>query len=398
MPLLRWPVATLVALTFAISSLSLAPTPTRAESDLFTVERVAVDETAASAAQARERALTQGQRAAFQRLLARMVPRERLRGVTWPSDDALADLVHDFEVFDERTSSVRYLADLTFRFRPDAVRGYLRDNGIPYAEARGPSVVVLAIFGAGDRAVLWEDPNPWREAWTLRMDEPGLVPFEVPLGDLLDMEAVSAREALDADAEALRRVAARYDAEEVLVTQAMQDDSPEDEPASVRIVSIRMDGEEPGRRTVDSVTQREDEGLVELYARAAESVARVLEEDWKRQNLLRFEDRREMLVEVPLTGLADWVGIERRLAAVPLIGESRLRSLTRERAEVDLVYFGEGDQLRLVLARNGLRLDEDEEYDGGWVLRPAGGVSEPAIRGGETARPEGRVQEEPTEQ
>ena len=32
--------------------------------------------------------------------------------------------------------------------------------------------------------MLWEDPNPWRAAWADRPDRGGLVPVEVPLGDL----------------------------------------------------------------------------------------------------------------------------------------------------------------------------------------------------------------------
>lgn len=401
MPLLRWLTVTFAALALTIALTVAAATPAKADPALFAVAGVAVDETAASAAQAREQALAEGHREAFRRLLARLVPRGRLDGVPRPPDEAIANLVRDFEVSDERTSNVRYLAELSFRFRPEAVRAFLRENAIPYAEARSRPVVVLPLYGAAGEAVLWEEPNPWREVWTEEgMDRVGLVPFEVPLGDLGDMQAISAEVALSGDRDALRRIAERYGGEHVLVTQAIQGGDPDEGTASAQIISSRVEADGESRNMVESIRQREDEPLAEMYGRAVESVARALEEDWKQANLLRFEDRRELTAAVPLNRLADWVQIERQLASVPLIGESRLRTLSRERAEIELVYFGDSDQLRLALARNGLRLDDGEDGEDGddWVLRSARAVAEPAIGRDDPAGEVGTIRQEPAVQ
>ena len=42
----------------------------------------------------------------------------------------VSELVRDFEVADEKTSAVRYLARMTVRFREDAVRTLLREHGV----------------------------------------------------------------------------------------------------------------------------------------------------------------------------------------------------------------------------------------------------------------------------
>ena len=137
----------------------------QADGRIFTVRDVAVDETAATAAEARQVALAVGQRRAFRRLIDRLVPEDQQGLVPALDPNLLQYYVRDFSVADERTSAVRYLADLTFRFNADEVRRLLRSNSVAFAETRGNPVVVLPVFRAGDgEAVLWVEANPWVES------------------------------------------------------------------------------------------------------------------------------------------------------------------------------------------------------------------------------------------
>ena len=133
---------------------------------LYTISNVTVDSTAQSAVQARDIARADGERKGFRMLLERLTLREDWGRLPKISDADLIDLVQDFEVNSERSSTVRYLATLTFRFRPEPVRRLLRDQGIPFTETRSKPVVVLPVLTMGDRNVLWDDPNPWRAAWS----------------------------------------------------------------------------------------------------------------------------------------------------------------------------------------------------------------------------------------
>jgi hypothetical protein len=161
--------------------------PAAADDDLFTVRAVAVDATADTARLARDRAIAEGRRAAFQRLVERLVPASRARAVTAPTDAELERMVIGFEVADERTSSVRWLADLTVAFDPAAVRARLRAAGVPFAETRSLPVLVIPLYDTGGETVLWREPNPWRNAWYELAPQGGLVPFVGPYGDVSDI-------------------------------------------------------------------------------------------------------------------------------------------------------------------------------------------------------------------
>jgi hypothetical protein len=87
----------------------------------YTVSGVAVDVTAESAVAAREQALIQGQRKAFEQLVVELLGVGQAGAVRRPSDDELSAMVQDFEVENERASAVRYIGSLTFRFDAEAV-------------------------------------------------------------------------------------------------------------------------------------------------------------------------------------------------------------------------------------------------------------------------------------
>lgn len=369
MPLPRcWPG---VAVALLLLPPLLAATPAWAARDVYTIERVAVDVTADSAAAAREQALARGHVKAFQRLMRRLVPRGRGGDLPEPSYETIANLVRDFEVFDERTSSVRYLAELTFRFQPAAVRRFLRGRGVAFAETRSKPVVVVPLYGAAGEAALWSNTNPWHQAWARREARSGLVPFVVPIGDLADMRSISAREALNNDAAALERITERYDAGDAVVTQLIPAGDARQQTASAQIITSRIGTPMQERTFVEQIRQRAGEDREAMLARAVEAVARTLEESWKRVNLLHFEDEATLTVEVPLTGLDHWLDTRQRLRAVPMIGEMRLRSMTRTRAELQLVYYGDIEQLRLALAQSDLELGEGG--GAGWTLTTSDG-------------------------
>ena len=339
----------------------------QATSDIFTVRDVPVDETAATAAEARQVALAVGQRRAFRRLMNRLVPEDQRDLVPQLDSNLLQYYVLDFSVADERTSTVRYLADLTFRFNAEEVRNLLRKNNVGFAETRSKPVVVLPVFQAPDAtATLWLDPNPWRQNWATRPSDDGLVPMVVPLGDLGDMGAITVQGALAGDADALRAIAAAYGAEDVLVTEASLSGNPADGSAVLSIVTRRFSD---GVNTItlrDKVVQVSGEPYEGFLTRGADRVDNAVQEAWKQQNLLQFGNQRSILVFVPLEGLDDWLNVRRRLHGLAVIQQTGLNTLTRNEAQLEITFVGDEQRLSRALEQRDLFLALRQ--DSNWEL------------------------------
>ena len=116
----------------AASMIALGGAVGTAELSVYEVRDVAVDVTAETAARAREQALAAGEHMAFRRLLERLTLREDHARLPELEQREITEYVQDFSVADEKTSAVRYLARLNFRFKAQEVRGLLHDFGVTF--------------------------------------------------------------------------------------------------------------------------------------------------------------------------------------------------------------------------------------------------------------------------
>src|SRR5205814_9277038 len=158
----------IVAATLLLVLLATAPLRA-AEDDPYSVT-VSVDATGETSGKARDQARNDGERRALAMLA------ERLSGATAPAklakldDNTLADLLASFEVANERMSGVRYIADVTYHFRPSEVQRLLQKSGIALGGAgptpeSGKSLIVIPVYRSGAVSVSRDDPNRSRAAW-----------------------------------------------------------------------------------------------------------------------------------------------------------------------------------------------------------------------------------------
>ena len=350
----------LISVLFATLAFAgaLAAQPSQAR-NVFEVAGVAVDVTAEAAAQARKQALAEGKARAFQRLLERLTLRIEHQGLPKLSSDEIDGYVNDFSVADEKTSSVRYLAQLTFRFKPRAVRALLNDSGFSFAETVSKPVLVLAVYQSAGALILWDDPNPWRDAWAGRQKKQGLVPTLLPLGDLADIAAIGAEQAMDGDLQRLNVISRRYGASDSLVVFGVLR---VDAAPSRRVLEVYFTryGKQLREQTeVMSFSQKENETVGGLLARAAEELTFVVEDNWKRDNIMQFERTGVIAAVVPITRLKDWLDVRARLAGVAVVQRAEMVLLSRSEVRVNLHFIGDRDQLALALEQSDLRLFEE---------------------------------------
>ncbi len=357
----------LTGLLLVISVTALAPVA--AAQDIFTVSSVAVDVTAENAAVARERALAEGQVEATRTMLRRLIRRQDRGNLPRIDDDLVNRVVSDFSIVNERRSNVRYLADMTVRFDGGAVRQALREAGLPFAETVSKPVLVLPILRNDTGLLLWDEPNPWRQAWEqLPGGEVSLVPTVVPLGDLSDISDISAEQAAAGETERLQAIASRYGADDSLVVIATLDGRFGGNFARVDIAVTRIGATAQAPILLDqSATAGQD--LQALLQQAATATAEAVEDAWIEANLLRFDQEQVLYFVVPLAGLDDWLEVRERLGRVALVSETRLRELRRDTAEIEIRFFGEFGQLEDALVQRDLIVDAAPLSSSG-LLRP----------------------------
>lgn len=338
------------------------PRPT-VVADPFLVRGVPVDVTAGSVIEARERGLTQARVAAFRRLIERMTLRESWDAIVPPPTADIIDMVLEFSVANERSSAVRYLAELNVRFDPAAVRAFLRAQNVAFAETPSDPLVVLPLYQDGPAAApeLWQDTNPWREAWAASLPNGGLVPFLLPLGDLQDIALVSADQAAAAEREAVLKLADKYAADGVLIARAI---AAGETSLNVALTELRVLGE-PWTGEV-AVTLAADKPREEALKDAVAQAMRPIEDNWKQRHILRFGAGGRLTALIPVTGLQDWLSVKARLARVPVVERVDLEAISKTLVQVVVAYAGDEEQLQFAMKQYDLDLVRDGEL---WLLR-----------------------------
>jgi hypothetical protein len=349
------------ALCLAIGALGLATDPAVAqqtelsESEVFTIRELAVDVTAETAADARRRALDEGQVRALRQVLERLTRRADHAALPVVEPGSTGDLVRGIEIANEKTSSVRYLADLTVQFKPGEIRRLLRQTGLPFAETASRPVVVLPVLKTAGGLFLWDAANQWRTAWSALPLRSGLVPIVVPLGDLADIADIDAAQAMLGDPAAIEAIATRYGAGDALVALATL--SATGYGLSFFEVVATRPSEADAAPILFSLTSPSADDVDEMMMVAAsETVARV-EAAWLDAHLLTFESMQTIALVVPVNGLGQWASVRRRLSEVSEISTIALKVLRRDSAQVELTYFGEESRLAAALGRRDLDLE-----------------------------------------
>ena len=351
----------LVALVFAIVALV---DDVRAQvADAYVVGDVEVDATAQTAAIARDIALADGQRKALVRLLRRLTLRSDHGRL--PKVEDYAAVVQGIEILKERTSPARYMANIKINFKRDVIRGLLRAQAIPFSETMSKQLVVLPVYRSGGTLALWEDPNPWAKAWLgLSVDADAPVPLIVPTGTSADLRAIGPTQALEGDRVRLAAISSLYQATDVLVAYAELEIDLAANAERLQ-VSLRRYGVAGPQVVVESFPSKSRNSEAQLIAQAIARVVQQIEEGWKRDTLIRFEQERRLPVRIQITQLDQWLDIRKRLSEQSLVRWVEITSIATRAVLATLHYWGDASYLAIALSQSDLRL---QESGGFWTL------------------------------
>jgi hypothetical protein len=323
--------------------------PAFAADSSYTVSDVHVDATGTSPAEALKAAMAQGRPRAWQILYRRLTRQQDWARQPDLDAAALIRILRDSSIANERRSTTRYVADVTYSFNPDSVNRLLQGAGIAFTQGVAKRILVVPMspgFQSG----------PWAQALSAPSLRNSVVPFAVA-------EAVDAATlgTLNFDSAAWSDVAAaakRVGASEAALTQLVNGGG----KLTVNIRRIGL-GEAPVKSSLDVPL---GQNLAASYPSAATAAIATIEDMWKTRAAIDFSQRGRLLVNVRMASLAQWGAIQTALAGVDNITGVTVNAMDIGYAQISISYTGSSDQLRDTLSSAGLALAP--ERGGSWTL------------------------------
>jgi len=345
--LLRAPLCAL-----ALATLLAAPA---AAADIFTVRGVHVDKTAESATAARSAAQVEGQRLALIAMMKKLTLPDDWASLPEIDDATAQNAVRGFQVASEKTSSTRYIAEMIVSFQPEAVRRLLRGAGIPFAETQARPALLLPVLRRDGTLVLWEENNPWRDAWTSLRPADELAPLILPIGEIMEMNTVPAETAVSDSEEAgtaLSDLSANYGTSEVVVAVATLGAG-----GSLQVTLTHRGGAAPSA-PLSGTYQADGRDLPQLMKAAAADMLSGIAVQWKRQIIVRDGTLSTLTVQADFATLSEWETIRKGLTSTPLVQDMEVAGISPRGAEIRISHKGSTEMLALSLAQQNVTLSD----------------------------------------
>lgn len=377
--------------------------PAMAAGSIFVVRGVAVEAAGESGPKACEAAYGQGQDQAWLKLIQRLVPEADWGRVPQPSADELTAFVSGYEVSGEKRSNSKCIATMTYLFKGDLVKKYLRERGISYADRRGPSSLAIPLYDTPEGTRLWGDDNLWLSAFRSIKLENELIPVDAPYGDDGDKAAIPPGAPLGTDWLSYKTIADKYGVKAVLVARASYASG----QVQVEADLVSETGSEHFSATGEGADERG------ALADAVRKLAYVMGESWKKKAAIDNSISAALSVWAPYSSLAQRNDIEKRLRKVQNILEIQVSRVTISGMSIWLRYRGRNDQFEQALRQagfgiyagsSGLVLDSYRQGEpmsfGGGAAAADGGDTQPAPgpADGETSGDEPPAEEPPIEE
>ncbi|MBO5441597.1 MAG: DUF2066 domain-containing protein [Alphaproteobacteria bacterium] len=127
---------------------------------------VSVDVTAKSVVEAKKTAMAQAQRDGLNEVLLSISTDESVNKINELTDKQLEHFISGVTVLMEKSSDVRYIADLRISVNEDILKAYMEENDMPLVIGEQQDVLVIPLLEKEDGTLdLWSDENIWRQAW-----------------------------------------------------------------------------------------------------------------------------------------------------------------------------------------------------------------------------------------
>ncbi len=353
-----------LAALLALALVCLSPMPAAAgPADLtYSVSGIHVDASGPSASAAQAIAIDQGRPRAWDILYKRLA-----KQADWPKEpkldnDGLRRIARGFTVNNEKRSTTRYVADVTYVFSPEAVARVMSGISTAYRLTAGRKILLIPMspnFSPG---------SGWANAFSSPRFGASSVQFAVPTGGAPDVVGL---EHLDFDATTwvdVQRVAARIHASEAILALAIPltqgGTSMTDKMTGKVQIWLKRIGisEAPMKTSVDVPLVK---NVVQTYPLAADAAVHAIEVMFQQKPPIDFGPRNSLTADVQIDSLAQWAMLQTAMASVPNVVSVQTQAMDIGLVRISLTYQGSTDQLHDALAPAGVALNKGPD---GWSM------------------------------
>ena len=338
--------------------------------DPYVVRNIVVDITSSSTTLARDIALNKAQRVAYSKLISRLVVSNQLNLLPEVTDEKIISMISALQIDKEKALDKRYFATFLVKFNSLKVRDFLKKNSILFSESISDTQMIIPVYEKEGAKILWDDPNIWKDEWEKLTDNQSkILPIFLPEGSLSDMATINANQAIIGNDKSLSKILSKYDLQNGIIVHAVQI---QDLNASLlRLhVTVRKFGDQEKSINIQSFsmpTSKSEENLLDTSAKKA---FKNIIEDWKIQNIIRFDNPNKISVNISTPDIFYLNKVLEMIKKTRIVERVDILKLNRNYNQIIVHFYGNKDQLVSSFERNNLKLLDENNYWNISIIQP----------------------------
>lgn len=318
--------------------------------NVYQVTDVVVDVTAKDATAARQQAFNKAQRLAFDLLLSRMLlsdeDKSNLNNLAFTQ---ITSLIQDFEVANEKSSSVRYIGTLSFRFKAEAMKQLFKQYKIDFVETVSDRTLFLPVLIENEKEILFEETNAWLSTWKNGLPKFSFLTPVLPLGDIDDIKALTLiDDKIQLEGSAYSFLSDKYQTSKIIVVKLSKVDS---NSSKIEISTFAKEGLINNEEITLNIPFSSYQALVN-------ATLDHLDQQWKSDHLINNDSVNSVKISVNFENSAIWYEIRQKINKISLIEKVDIIKIGAHQIDLEIRFNGVSEKFIQAIQNSGLDIKE----------------------------------------
>ena len=308
---------------------------------------VRVDVTAETVTKAKEQAMAKAARDALSEVVQSISTEKSVSALNELNDNQLQHFISGVMVLMEKSSDVRYIAELRVSIDEDILKAYMAENNMPFVVGEEQEVLIIPLMIREGEPDLWSDKNIWRQAFLERgRIERGNLDVRVIVKNFGNIAAANAKRLYDMSDGEYNELAEFNGINSIYVLKYV----PADNVVSVKSFPDRTVNE----IKLESKTPAEAVELVLPFLKGSVKTVAAGEEETAEPKTY------DAVYTYPR--LAEWAALKKMLEANPQVSEVAIVSMGNGKVRFRFVYSGVIEKLQANLGVKGYQMRNEGGY------------------------------------
>lgn len=330
-----------VVLFFVIFSISAFAEP-RFDADVH------VDVTANNVTEAKQKAVSKAMRDGLSEVVLNVSTEDSVKEINKLNDNQLQHFITGVMVLMEKTSDVRYIANLRISVDKDILKAYMAENNMPFVVGENQEVVVIPMIENEDgEPDVWGDDNFWRQAFRERKNlRKGNMNIRLIDKNLGNIAIVKEKRLFDMGNAEYQELASFNRADSIYVLKY-----------SLKDKKIYIKNYPEGNVQTLNVAEENINELIDKSIALFKDVKKIKKEGEESGAALRRID-----VVYSYSKLAEWMNLKKILNDNPQVQDIKIVSMTNGKVHFNFQYSGVIEKLQGSIGALGYKMRSEGEY------------------------------------